>query len=252
VLKDDYPKAIADLLGIPPMQGIAGPWMSSQGTVLGDWVRAVAEVLDIGYTDKVATMQAMVESVGETWNPATMASTTAPKGGGGNISKPGFVALLKGLDRQPTAQQRRRANAGSPPFQKSTPDARDDRVVMQAIRRRKGQPEFRANLLVAYESRCCISGCDASAVLEAAHITAYGSGGSYETCNGLLLRADLHTLFDLHLLAIDVDTGSVLLHPNLGGTTYASEIMVWKYRPASTPDTPDRAALKAHRAACGF
>ena len=76
------------------------------------------------------------------------------------------------------------------------------RATRQIVSRR-GQPKFRARLLSAYVGRCAITGADAEAVLEAAHIRPYRGPESNALPNGLLLRADIHTLFDLALLAID-------------------------------------------------
>ncbi|WP_336979879.1 HNH endonuclease signature motif containing protein [Altererythrobacter fulvus] len=59
--------------------------------------------------------------------------------------------------------------------------------------------------MVAYEGRCAISGCDVREVLEAAHIMPYLGEETNDVRNGLLLRADLHTLFDLGLLKIGPD-----------------------------------------------
>ena len=72
-----------------------------------------------------------------------------------------------------------------------------------AIKTRRGQPEFRRALLKAYDGRCCITGCNIEDVLEAAHIISHSEETNYSVTNGLLLRADIHTLFDLHLIGID-------------------------------------------------
>jgi putative restriction endonuclease len=74
-------------------------------------------------------------------------------------------------------------------------------------------------ILRIYE-KCMISGCDAKDALEAAHIRPYSEGGTYDISNGLLLRADIHTLFDLGLIAIDTTDMSVILHPVLESTSY--------------------------------
>jgi hypothetical protein len=79
-------------------------------------------------------------------------------------------------------------------------DAR--RKTIRAIAIRRGQPAFRQNLLEAYGGACGISGCTTSAVLEAAHISPYRGVHTNHATNGILLRADLHTLFDLGLLII--------------------------------------------------
>ncbi len=86
--------------------------------------------------------------------------------------------------------------------------------------RRRGQQGFRTDLLAAYSGRCTITGCDAVEALEAAHIVPYRGAGSHHPQNGLLLRADLHSLFDLGLLAVDGATMKVRLVPMLRETVY--------------------------------
>ena len=121
-----------------------------------------------------------------------------------------------------------------------------ERIVASIVRRR-GQPEFRRALLEAYGGRCAISGCNGEEALEAAHILPYGGPQTNSLSNGLLLRADLHTLFDLGLWAIDTATMTVLLAPELTKTSY-SELAG---RPLRVPDAPSarpsREALDTHR-----
>jgi len=74
------------------------------------------------------------------------------------------------------------------------------------IRERPGQATFRKKLKGAYNHTCCMSGCDVSDALEGAHIDAFKSKASDNLRNGLLLRRDIHTLFDRHLIAIDPET----------------------------------------------
>lgn len=78
-----------------------------------------------------------------------------------------------------------------------------DDYVLRAVATRRGQVVFRKKLLGAYDNKCAISGCVASPVLEAAHIQPHSEDGSYDENNGLLLRSDLHVLFDLGLIGID-------------------------------------------------
>jgi putative restriction endonuclease len=61
---------------------------------------------------------------------------------------------------------------------------------------RLGQGTFRARIIDAYERRCAVTGERTLPVLEAAHIKPYSLSGPHATENGLLLRSDLHTLFD--------------------------------------------------------
>jgi putative restriction endonuclease len=118
---------------------------------------------------------------------------------------------------------------------------------MAQIVRRRGQPEFRCQLLAAYGGRCAISGCDAIEALEAAHITPFRGSDTNRTDNGILLRADLHTLFDLGLLAIHAAEYTLLLSPALTIGAYA-DLGGKKIRmPNEAHLQPSAAALQAHR-----
>jgi putative restriction endonuclease len=55
----------------------------------------------------------------------------------------------------------------------------------------------------AYERRCTITGERTLPVLEAAHIKPYSLSGPHAINNGLLLRSDLHTLFDRGYITVD-------------------------------------------------
>ena len=63
-------------------------------------------------------------------------------------------------------------------------------------RARLGQGAFRVLVTDAYFRRCAITGERTLPVLEAAHIKPYAESGPHLTSNGLLLRSDLHILFD--------------------------------------------------------
>jgi len=100
-------------------------------------------------------------------------------------------------------------------------DERDGRRrVLANLVRRQGQPAFRRELLRAYGERCAITGWAVTDVLEAAHILPYRGEHTNHVSNGLLLRSDLHALFDLHLMEIDPETYSVLIDPSLRNTPY--------------------------------
>jgi putative restriction endonuclease len=79
------------------------------------------------------------------------------------------------------------------------------------VRPRLGQGIFRVVVTDAYERRCAITGERTLPVLEAAHIKPYSSGGPHEPENGLLLRSDLHTLFDQAYLTVDANQLKVVV-----------------------------------------
>lgn len=70
---------------------------------------------------------------------------------------------------------------------------------------RPEQAAFRRSLLDAY-GRCPISGADIERAVEAAHVQEFSRAGPDTLGNGILLRSDLHNLFDAGHLAIDPET----------------------------------------------
>lgn len=96
-----------------------------------------------------------------------------------------------------------------------------DRIQFEARQARQGQGIFRKGLLVLYESRCAISDYTPNAVIDAAHIIPYSEGQDHDLGNGLLLRADLHNLFDDGLLRIEPKKLVVELSKELSKTLYA-------------------------------
>lgn len=77
--------------------------------------------------------------------------------------------------------------------------------VLRSIRVRRGQKKFRDQLIRRYGACCLASGCELMDIIEAAHIDPFRDANDHHPENGLLLRADLHTLFDLNLMGIEPD-----------------------------------------------
>ncbi len=90
-------------------------------------------------------------------------------------------------------------------------------LVHREIRARRGQRQFRDALRERYQNRCVVTDCKIVAILEAAHINPYRGENDNHPANGLLLRADIHTLFDLDLLGVEPTQLRVELHPTLLG-----------------------------------
>ncbi|MHB8636470.1 MAG: HNH endonuclease [Fimbriimonadaceae bacterium] len=67
---------------------------------------------------------------------------------------------------------------------------------------RLGQGAFRIVVLDAYDRHCAVTGEGTLPVLEAAHIRPFSADGPHEVQNGLLLRSDMHTLFDSGLITV--------------------------------------------------
>lgn len=85
------------------------------------------------------------------------------------------------------------------------------------VRVRNGQAKFRKGLLERYGLRCAVSGPCPAAVLQAAHLRAFAKHETHDLDEGLLLRSDLHQLFDTGLMAINPETLAVELAPSLDG-----------------------------------
>ncbi len=73
------------------------------------------------------------------------------------------------------------------------------------VRPRLGQGAFRVMVTDAYDRRCVVTNERTLPVLEAAHIKPYSQSGLHELANGLLLRSDLHTLFDRGYVTVAQD-----------------------------------------------
>ncbi|MCG8277945.1 MULTISPECIES: HNH endonuclease [Stenotrophomonas] len=174
-----------------------------------------------------------------------------------NPADHGHVALQKGGDGKwkvlPLVihdQGQVEADAQAGAFAAPVDSDHDARVwAMRAVAQRRGQPLFRAKLLDAYGGRCAITGCSALEVLEAAHVLPYKGTHSNRVDNGLLLRADLHTLFDCQLLWI-TPVHTVALAPSLLTTDYAGLQGKALALPASRAHRPNAAHLADHAARC--
>lgn len=67
---------------------------------------------------------------------------------------------------------------------------------------RLGQGTFRVLVTDEYERKCAISNERTLPALDAAHIKPYSENGKHEISNGILLRRDIHALFDKGYITI--------------------------------------------------
>ena len=77
---------------------------------------------------------------------------------------------------------------------------------------RPEQSAFRNNAISNFRGQCALSGCDSLAALEAAHIVPVSENGNDTDENALLLRADLHRLFDSGFLKINPKDGTAFFY----------------------------------------
>jgi len=110
------------------------------------------------------------------------------------------------------------AAVAEPSVPVSLDDARK-RIDVQ-IYVRQGGGKFRNDALRRFSRQCVVSGCEVEQALEAAHIVPYLGEHTNVADNALLLRGDLHTLFDRDLLTIDPQTLKVHLRNGLKQSSY--------------------------------
>ena len=129
------------------------------------------------------------------------------------------------------------------------------RFAMSLTSHRLGQGAFRVVVTEAYQRRCAITGEKTLPVLQAAHIKPYTQDGPHDVKNGLLLRSDLHTLFDDGYLTLTndlfVEVSSRLNQDYGNGKDY------YKYHgrklqilPSSTIELPSREFITWHNENC--
>ena len=100
-------------------------------------------------------------------------------------------------------------------------DEEDTRIRVLAERvRRERQGAFRKKILDAYEGHCAVTDINILEVLQAAHIDPYRGRNSQIVTNGILLRADIHLLYDAHLLSIEPDSKRLRLSGRLKASKY--------------------------------
>lgn len=118
---------------------------------------------------------------------------------------------------------------------------------------RLGQRSFQAVVLDAYHRRCAISGTRIPPVLQAAHIRPVAAGGEHRLDNGMLLRSDVHTLFDRGYVGVD-PSFQLVVSPRLrrdfgNGDQFYAKAGLLIDLPQRTADRPKREFLEWHLSA---
>ena len=116
---------------------------------------------------------------------------------------------------------------------------------------RVGQGAFRVLVTDAYTRRCSITGERTLPVLEAAHIKPYAEHGPNRICNGLLLRSDLHVLFDKGYLTVTPEhcvkvSDRIREEFENGKDYYALNGQALKFLPKRIEDRPSQEFLTWH------
>ncbi len=120
------------------------------------------------------------------------------------------------------------------------------------IRPRLGQGAFRIGVTDVYRRRCAVTGERTLPILDAAHIRPYGAGGQHEFTNGLLLRTDIHRLFDLGYVTVSgegrFEVGRRLKEDFENGRLYYEMHGRAISSPSDLSHAPAPGALEWHRA----
>jgi len=132
------------------------------------------------------------------------------------------------------------------PWHRPGPVYGDARLTPQRL----GQQSFQAVVLSAYHHRCAVTGGRIRPVLQAAHIRPLPEGGEHRLDNGLLLRSDVHTLYDRGYLGVD-PKHRLLVSPRLraefgNGEQFYSRAGQLIAVPERRGDRPNREFLEWH------
>jgi len=124
----------------------------------------------------------------------------------------------------------------------------------QLIRPRLGQGAFRVLVTDVYGRKCAITGERTLPALEAAHIRPYAEGGAHEARNGLLLRRDIHSLFDAGYVTVTPDHRFEVSRRIREEFDNGRHYYALHGQPIRTPDlptqAPDPVALTWHNENC--
>lgn len=123
------------------------------------------------------------------------------------------------------------------------------REVLSRVR--VGQGAFRLMVTEAYSRACSITGDHTLPALEASHIKPYSESGPHRVSNGLLLRSDLHRLFDSGYMTVTPDyrvevSGRIREEFHNGKDYYALHGRRLAALPGRPEEQPDRAFLEWH------
>ena len=124
--------------------------------------------------------------------------------------------------------------------------SKDKEKIFRSVSYRRGQKKFRDNLLRIYDSKCVMSGCKEKEVLQAAHILPYTDAETNKIDNGLLLRADLHNLFDLYLISINPKDFTILVSREIKDSDYRKLHGKKIKMPKNEIKSPSKKALAIH------
>ncbi|MGB3698799.1 MAG: HNH endonuclease signature motif containing protein [Gordonia sp. (in: high G+C Gram-positive bacteria)] len=228
----------------------------SKGSLIS-WTTATEDEIDIvedmppaAWNDKPYVRRIPIEVVSE--EPKVDITWTTLANGAGITAKPSNGQILVPEGGEEYLRTLFADGADQSDDTTEPTDYPDTRATITAtIKQRRGQQQFRQKLLAAYDNRCAITGSQVVDVLEAAHIRPYRGSHSHRVQNGILLRSDLHTLFDLHLLTIDENL-VVRMSPEVADSEYAQYDGTQLRTTTPRRARPAKENLRKHHAHCDW
>ena len=121
----------------------------------------------------------------------------------GNIVNGKSLDLLHGEGQRILSDCIARTNAHVPELEQVEDSLRRGTPVL--VEPRLGQGSFRIAVTKAYSGACAVTQEHSLPALEAAHVKPFAAGGANSLANGLLLRADIHRLFDMGYVTVTPD-----------------------------------------------
>lgn len=122
--------------------------------------------------------------------------------------------------------------------------ARLKKIIEQLIR--PDQARFSEKVRKIYRNRCAVTGCVTQSALEAAHIKTQKGRDGNSSSNGILLRSDIHRLFDRFLITLSEDGTKIETSPELTDPGYAALKTVTVTQPVGGPP-PSAENIREHR-----
>jgi hypothetical protein len=245
---------VSDLLGIEHFTTSRG------SSVRRDFLEAVAVALQVPAATArgMATKDDLLSLVVQTATDAPMDPDLVSVGG--TVTNNALQVIVDGITRRgvpgrpevPATESTQVVDEDEAELDLSElSDERDRRLMETAVR--EGRDRFRSAVLDAYGGCCAVTGFDAAEALQAAHIYPYQGPATNRVSNGILLRADIHSLFDRGALAFSETSYEVLVKPHLLVTRYADLADGTTLRlPRLRAHRPSTAALRSHREWAGL
>ena len=195
---------ICALLGIPKSQPTMG---SSVPRIFFSDIAAQMGLNQLGSMPAMARL--IIESNHLNWSEE-FSSEGTPSGGGGTVTALGLLqvknAVLKwlGQDLEPIPNVYV-FTEWEPALDWQTKKTELERINGSTVVR-PGAADFRKLVLDEYKNCCSVTGCNISEVLDVAHIVPYYGIESDDIQNAIVLRTDLHRLFDNGLVSFKYET----------------------------------------------